>query len=313
LFRKHWDELRGAFHQAEGSPLAGVRGELDRSYRSAGNSIVEILDGEKRIGLATIVNRSGFMLTKASILPECFDCRLADGRVLAGTIARTVRKHDVAVVRIDAADLAPIEWSTAGEPTIGSALALAAADATPALGFISHEPFAFPAEPGHLRAKLRDTDDELQVEELRETPSDSIFMAIPASTLRPGDILLAMDGHSLSNLESYCKYLDVNAGDPAAVSGDAVRLVVRRGDEKVELREVLGPPTFPRLAGQTPRSTGFSRALSVDTNATTEMCGGPLIDRNGEAVGIVIAWRKSGWMLALPADIAKSIANNNAD
>jgi S1-C subfamily serine protease len=138
-------------------------------------------------------------------------------------------------------------------------------------------------------------------------------MAIPASTLRPGDILLAMDGHSLSNLESYCKYLDVNAGDPAAVSGDAVRLVVRRGDEKVELREVLGPPTFPRLAGQTPRSTGFSRALSVDTNATTEMCGGPLIDRNGEAVGIVIAWRKSGWMLALPADIAKSIANNNAD
>ena len=229
--------------------------------------------------------------------------------MLAGTVVRTVRKHDVAVVSIDAADLAPVEWSTAGEPTIGSALALAAADATPTLGFISHEPFAFPAEPGHLSATLRETDDGLQVEKLLEMPSDSIFMAIPASTLRHGDIVLTMDGHPLSNLESCRKYLDVNAGDPAAVSGDSVRLVVRRNDEKIELHEVLGPPTFPRLAGQTPRSTGFSRVLSVDTNATTEVCGGPLIDRNGKAVGIVIAWRKSGWILSLPADVAKSITS----
>lgn len=310
LFREHWDELHAPFHQTDNSLLKPTREELESLYRSARGSIVQILDGEKQVALGTLVGRSGLLLTKASVLPDRFNCRLADGRVLAGTLKRTLREHDVAVVTVDATDLAPIEWSTANDPPVGLAVALAAVDATPTLGFVSHPPFAFPPEPGHLRAKLRDTDDGLQAEKLSETESGSIFIAIPTSTLRQGDILLSINGRPMPNLESYLKLVDVKAGDPVAVSGDSVRLVVRRGEEKIELREVLAPPTFPRLAGQTPRSTGFPRVSSVNTNVTTEICGGPVIDHTGKAIGIAIAWRNNGWLFVLPADILKSIASN---
>lgn len=310
LFREHGEELRAQFHQTDDSPFKQTREELESLCRSARGSVVQILDGEKQVAMGTLVGRNGQLLTKASVLPDRFKCRLADGRLLAGTLIRTLREHDVAVVRVDAADLAPIEWSTSDDPPVGSAVGLVAPDATPVLSFVSHAPFAFPAEPGHLRAKLLGTDDGLQVEKLWELPSGSIFIAIPPSTLLPGDILLSIEGQPISNLEAYLKIVNVKSGDHVAVSGDAVRLVVRRGEEKIELREVLAPPTSPRLAGQTPRSTGFPRVLSVNTNATTEICGGPVIDRTGKATGIVIAWRNNGWLFVLPADILKSIVSN---
>jgi S1-C subfamily serine protease len=312
LFREHWDELHAPFRQSNDSPLAATREEMDRTYRRVGGSIVKILDGENQVALGTIVDRSGLLLTKASVLPDRFNCRLADGRVLPGKVLRTVREHDVAVVKIDADDLAVIEWSTIDEPPVGSATVLALANGEPTLGFVSVAPLAFPSEKGHLRAELRDTDGGLEVKKLSELEmlSDAIFYAIPPCMLEPGDILLNVDGRPTPNFEAYRKLIEDKSGDPVAVSGDAVRLVVSRKGQQIELRDVLGPPTGPRMAGQTPRSTGFPRVLSVNTNATTEMCGGPVIDRTGRAIGIAIAWRNNGWLLVLPADTAKSITTS---
>lgn len=314
LFREHWDELHAPFRQSNDSPLAATREEMDRAYRRVGGSIVAILDGEKQVTLATIVDRSGLLLTKASVLPDRFNCRLADGRVLPGKVLRTVREHDVAVIKIDADDLTVIEWSTVDEPSVGSATALALPDGAPTLGFVSHGPFAFPPEKGHLRAELRDTDGGLEVKKLfeHEKGASGILFAIPPCTLEPGDILLSIDGRPMPNFAAYLNLIESKSGDPAAVSGDAVRLVVSRKGQQVELRDVFGPPYSPRMAGQTPRSTGFPRVLSVNTNATTEMCGGPVIDRGGRAIGIAIAWRNNGWLLVLPAELAKSIATKES-
>ena len=88
--------------------------------------------------------------------------------------------------------------------------------------------------------------------------------------------------------------------------GSACRPARRRADRIA--RSKLGPPTSPRMAGQSPRSTGFPRVLSVNTNTTTDLCGGPVVDREGLAIGVAIAWRNNGWLLVLPADIARSIA-----
>ena len=84
LFRAHWDELHRAFYESDRSPLADTREKLEASYRKAGQSAVEILDGDKRVALATIVRGNGLLLTKASPLPDSFDCRLPGGRVLPG-------------------------------------------------------------------------------------------------------------------------------------------------------------------------------------------------------------------------------------
>lgn len=309
LFRKHWDELHSPFQQSTDSPLATVQDVLHDNYRRGRESIVELLDGDNRIALGTCVDGNGVLLTKASLLSDRFDCRLSDGRVLGGKVLRTVREHDVAVVKVDAVDLKAIEWSTLDDLPVGSVVAIAAADASPTLGFVSNAPFAFPAEKGHLRAEFSETDNGLEVTKVEDLRSSYPFLTIRPSTLRQGDILLSLGEHPTPDREASSKLLDINSNNLVGVSGDIIQLLVNRDGQQVQLREVLAPPfSSPRFAGQTPRSSGFPRVLSVNANATSEMCGGPVMERDGRASGIALGWRNNGWLFVLPAALAKTIA-----
>jgi hypothetical protein len=266
---------------------------------------VEILDGDKTVALGAIVSASGRLITKSSVVPRHPSCRLADGRVLPAKILKTLREWDVAILKIDAQNLPVIQWSRSETLPVGSVVGLAAKSS--ALGFISHPPLSFPAEHGSLAAMLRDTERGVEVEEIIEYPTGSRSAVFTPRPLRKGDIILSIESHPTPNCEELQGLFSDKQPKSFAIAGELVHLVVERQAEKLEFDSVLMPLTWPRGAGQSARCSGFSNVLNVTAKADFNLCGGPAHDRDGLAIGIVIASREAGWLLVLPAAAAQKM------
>ena len=312
LFHKHWDELHATLDQSNASGLAFVKTDIQQAAQASRRSVVEVLDGEKPVALGTIVSVDGRILTKASMLPEVPHCRLSDGRVLPATVIKTVRAHDLAVLKIDAVDLRPVDLSETVAPPVGTLVAAVADSAVTSFGCISHPALSFPSERGWLRARLQDSKQGLEVVELHDMPEGGAFATFGPQLLRKGDVIVSIDDHPTPNREACLALLelDIEKKDPLAIAGDSVRLSVVRDGKPAELGHVLGPPNGPRFAGQSARCSGFAKVYSVTATAESSLCGGPVVDRLGHLIGVAIAWRHSGWLLVLPAAIAKTVASD---
>ncbi len=304
LFREHWDELNAPFEQTADSPLAPIEAELQRIADGVRLSVVDVLDDDKLVALGTVVGTDGRIITKASVLGEAPQCRIADGRVLPAKVVKTLRQHDLAFLKIDAL-LPSVRWSESGDPSAGMPLAVATGKGPSSLCFISNPVLSFTSENARLWGKIRDGAQGVEVTELFDLPLSVPAKAIAPQLLLKGDAVLSIDGHTTPNTDVIAKLLDTAKGDSIAVAGDPVRLVVARDGKHIELRQVLGPP--PWLEGQSARRSGFSRVYSVAVRGGSNLCGGPVVNRDGRAIGVAIASRNKGWLLVLPAAIAKDL------
>jgi serine protease Do len=73
-------------------------------------STVQIFSDGKRSALGTVVDKDGFVLTKASELHGKLECQLIDGRRAEAKLVGIERKLDVAMLKVDWKDLQPIDW-----------------------------------------------------------------------------------------------------------------------------------------------------------------------------------------------------------
>ena len=64
----------------------------------------------KPVALGTVVAEDGFVLTKHSELTEDLEVRLADGRIYEAKLHGLHKATDLAMLKIEAKDLPPIEW-----------------------------------------------------------------------------------------------------------------------------------------------------------------------------------------------------------
>jgi hypothetical protein len=312
LFREHNNELHARFNLNDDSPLASLEAQLQLAGQKGKTSIVEVLDGKTLIALGTIVAADGRILTKASALPETPMCRLAGGRTLPATIVKTLGEHDLAVLQVEANGLSSIEWALAGDPPVGTPVCVVALNSRPTNGVVSLPTMPVPPERGHVRAELGDGDAGLEVIAKAQFPLPTKKWAanFGLEHLEKGDVVVAINGHATPTLASCAQLLDPKTGDPIALSGDVVRISIRRQNQPIEFRELLGPPTQPRPAGQSSRCSGFAKVYNVSAVADADLCGGPVLDRDGCALGVVIASRQKGWLFVLPAAIAQQAADN---
>jgi len=305
LLRRHWDELHAPFDETTASPLATAKADLGRAADVVRRTVVEILDDQNPIALGTVVGRQALILTKASALPEAPRCRLFDGRVLPATVVRTDRAHDLATLKIPATDLPVAQWSNEANPRTGTMIAMAGSGGELAVGFVSHSPLSIPPDRGALWVTLRESPKGLEVAELQKQPFGPSQLG--PSPFHKGDVILTIDGHAITDLKGYSSLIEPTEGDPIAIAGDRLRVVVVREGKKVELRPLLGPQVLPRPGGQSPRYSGFPTAYSVAVDAKSPL-GGPVLDRTGRVMGVAIAWRARGWLLVVPAATAKTVA-----
>jgi serine protease Do len=219
--------------------------------------------------------------------------------------------RDMALLRISA-DLTdgiqPVEWKEEKEQAIGTLVScVTPADFTPLIGVISVSTRKIEPIMGGLAVGLKDAAGGIEVEELIDDLN--LWLRPVPHMLRVGDIITEINGRSLLSKK---EYYDWKIGPPPAfICGEIVPIKFRRAGITQEISYRMRPGYTVSDQLLTPysyRYTGFPRAFACDFAARPELCGSPVIDANGHAIGLLIAKAPFVESFVIPAnEVSKSL------
>jgi len=268
------------------------------------HATVRVLCNGRQVALGAAVDTEGHILTKASQLDGQIICMVRGGRSLPATVVGVSREHDLAMLHVAAKDLAPVRWSSSGAvPPIGSWVAAPGAGKTPAaIGVVSVAPRKIAAPKGVLGVVLGQAKAGPRVVEV--LPDSSAARA----GLRVNDIITAVNGKPTATRRALVDA--VRQYHP----GEVVRLLAKRGNNDTVIAAKLGrapadarPGSHDsqhRMGGQlSDRRTGFPLVFQHDAVVRPTDCGGPLVDLDGNVVGINIARAGRVPNYAVPASV----------
>ncbi len=271
------------------------------------NSTAAIFVGKDQLALGTIVDASGFVLTKLSEIPsDGLECRLADGRKLAARIVGIHDDTDLAMLKIDTRDLSPVLWSDSETPVVGSWLVTPGPEerrSVVSIGVVSAAPRNLPAPSGMLGIRLDDDERGVRIDQV--LPGS----AAEKAELHVNDIVLSINGKAVRTPDELIREVSKHS------AGREMRLSILRNDETLSITATLGDRSLLAPGGQrqdfqrrlgsdvSNRSAGFPSALQHDSVLKANECGGPIIDLDGRVIGINIARSSRVASYALPAAV----------
>jgi serine protease Do len=294
-----------AFDKNQPKVLAAFRPVVEKSAKST----VRVFSQGRRAALGLVVDKEGYVLTKASELDGDLECQLIDGRRAAATLVGIDRKLDLAMLKVEWNDLEAVHWAAddASTPERGAWLITPGLERDPiGIGVVSALSRAIPRASGALGIALEDNPAHAGVE--RIFPKSGAEKA----GLQPGDVITRVDDKTVTNSAELRE--TIFSYEP----GDEVKLGVLRGSETLELTIVLSNfqqmlngerAEFQNSLGGplSERRAGFPLVLQHDTVLKPRDCGGPLVDINGNTVGVNIARAGRVETYALAASVVKPI------
>jgi serine protease Do len=286
-----------------------------------GKSVVRVRSDDKDVALGTVVAADGYVLTKNSeLLPGARPTVvLRDGRKLDAKVTGVDLKHDLAMLKIDAKNLVPVQWGESRSAAVGDLLAAPGpdADAEPvAVGVLSVAaravrprdlpPSTPPANSGYLGVMLEEAEGGARI--VMVTPRSAAANA----GLRERDVVTLIAGTPIIDAETMINTIQHHR------PGEAVTIKVRRGEKEVEVEATLDkrPPEtgFDRRDYQNKlgsalsnRRGGFPQVLQHDMAIRPMDCGGPVVDLDGKAIGVNIARAGRVESYALPAEAVQAL------
>jgi serine protease Do len=270
-------------------------------------STVQIYCDGYHAALGTIVRSDGHIATKASELRGKIEVQLGneDHRREARIVAQD-GPTDLAILKIDAANLPVAPWASGDAPTVGSWLATTSLSKWPAaIGVVSVAARALPPN-GALGIQLAPDEDAARITDVKEG------LAAALAGLRNGDIIRKVDNEAIKGSEQLRKSIRWH------YPGDKVKLLIERSGKLQTIEATLGSLTdvLPRDErsefqnslgndGLSERRTGFPMAIQHDSLLKPKECGGPIVDLTGKVVGLNIARAGRVESYALPASTVK--------
>lgn len=256
---------------------------------------------EREAALGAIVSADGLVLTKASQLPKEVLCRFSNGRTVKAERIAANPELDLALLKVDAADLTPLAWSEA-EIAVGQWLATATQGELPAaIGVVSVRTRSIPRERAVLGVSVSDVDKGAKVMEI--IPDSAAVRA----GVKEGDVILEVGGKEIRNGSDLADRVS------SFRAGETVPLKLLRAEKTVELEATLTRrPSEPsnrgliqnQLGGElSTRRDGFPSAIQHDTVLRPEDCGGPVVGLDGKPLGLNIARAGRTESYALPASV----------
>jgi serine protease Do len=252
-------------------------------------STAQIYADGYRAALGAVVDKDGYIVTKASELKGKIEAQLPGGKRLEATIVGRDPALDLAVLKIDATELPVIAWSET-TPPVGSWLVTPGIENNPvAIGVVSVSPRKIPAPSGALGISLAAVDTPARVEDV--IPGS----AAERAGLEAGDVIVEVNDTSIEGRQHLVE--TIRSYQP----GDKVKLVIRRDGERQTVNATLGTMAQfshggdrsefqNNLGGQlSERRAGFGLVLQHDSVLKPSECGGPIVDLDGKAVGLNIA------------------------
>ncbi len=303
LFVTHWDRLAAGEiweHVVRGRDHADVRGLFRPAVESVADAVLRIESDGEESALGTVVAADGWILTKASELTGEITCHLADGRELEARIVGVDEQYDLAMLKIEAADLPAVVFGEA-DPAVGELVVAAGPDADPlAVGVISVPRRPIPPPRGMLGVSLRNVDGAVVVESVMD---DS---AAQRAGIQANDRVTHVNGERVTDSEEMASLIG------ALRVGDRVRLAIERDAEAIDIETRLGRVESNAgdrrqrqnysAGGVSDRRDSFPMVLQHDMVLRPADCGGPLLTLDGSVVGINIARGGRTETYSVPSD-----------
>ncbi|NBO93276.1 MAG: PDZ domain-containing protein [Planctomycetia bacterium] len=308
---------------AQGVPNGTRRSpEMLQAFRSivtnASRSTVRVKGDGKEVALATVVSPDGLLITKYSELERKgkLTCDLRDGRQVEAKIVGIESKYDLALLKVEASGLTPVEWVSSSKAEAGDWLATPGPGDSPlavgVVGVPTRKPGKrdYPANPpdsnsGYLGVFLKDGEGPATIGGLEKTG--------PAAKagLKVDDIILSVAGRKVANAEKLIETVQKYK------AGEKVTLKIKRNgpngsEEEIDLelgKRPAAPGGFDRgdfqnKMGSTlsKKRQGFPVILQHDMVVKPTDCGGPVVNLEGKAVGVNIARAGRTESYAIPSE-----------
>jgi len=277
----------------------------------ARKSVAAVLVDGKRVAFATAVSSDGTLVTKAStIAGKEFQIGLGGDRHVAGKLVKISKDYDVALIRADTDTLVPIKWAT-DTPALqlGEFVAAVGKQAEPAaIGVVSVLTRNLDEKKqGYLGVQTVTSEKGIRLVRVQsDTP------AARAGLLK-GDVVVSIGGTHARSTAQFAKLIAQHKPDSKVV------LKILRGDKEINKTVTLADrSSLAVMPGQqqmmnrlgtrlSKKRSGFKRALQHDCPIEPEDCGGPLVDLDGDVVGINIARAGRIKSYAIPADAIRKM------
>ncbi len=269
----------------------------------AWKSTVRVLSDRKQLALGLVVDRDGWILTKASQLTDGnLTCQCFDGKKIPAKLSITNRELDLAVLKIERTDLPAVVWHPENSAPVGAWLATTTTSKTPiGVGVVSVGPRRINSGKPMLGITMAEATERQGVFVSDVVQGSGAYQA----GIEKGDIIVSINGTPLSDRNSLSSKI---AGLEA---GQRISVVVNRNEKNITVEaQLMDLPSHlfdqeeMEVNGSiSARSGGFSKAFQHDTVLLPHQCGGPLIDSRGRVVGINIARAGRVNSYALPLDL----------
>ncbi len=282
-----------------------VRSAFRDVVADASKATVEVRSDGKRVAFGGIVGRDGWVVTKADEVKGPVTCRLKDGREFDARLVGVDRAFDLAMLKIEADDLAVLNLKRDNDADVGEWVATVSTSRDPiAVGVVSVDSRLIRKQRGWLGIQLDVSTTDPRVTRVFE---DS---AAEAAGVRVNDLIVEINEIATPTREKL--FRTIGEFGP----GDTLALQVERAGEKLSLQAVLTPPVkgmgiddrsrFQNNLGSelSNRRFGFDSAFQHDTVLKPTDCGGPLVDLEGRVVGFNIARSGRTESYAIPANVA---------
>jgi serine protease Do len=307
----------------EGNRLPDALGQIkDEAYKTstkvlsafravedkARNSTVKVLCDGKEAALGTVVGADGYVLTKNSELKGKLICKLPGGQEAKATIVGVDDSFDLAMLKVEAKGLVPVQWDESKLAPVGHWLASAGTTERPVgIGVVSvatRKGSRDLTRSGYLGILLAEAEGGVKISEVMPDT------AAAKAGLKANDIVVALGGKAVKDVPNFIE--EVGQHKP----GEEVTLRVKRGDVEKEIKATLGkrPPEASRADIQntmggplSTRRAGFPTFLQHDTVLKPTECGGPVIDLDGRAVGVNIARAGRVESYAIPSEVLRPL------
>ena len=287
---------------------ATVTGAFRDVTASSNQSTVRVLCDGLQTALGIVVRGDGYILTKASELSGKLECVLSDGTRLPAIKVAQRDQYDLALLRVAKGDLIEVRWSNSPAPPVGSWLVTTNLEPLPiAIGVVSAPPHVSPNPQAVLGVRMGSVERGVRVNHVM--PGTGAARA----GVREGDVISTINGRNADSPDAITQIIrGLQPGDRVTLAvlreQEPLTLVATLGDmtrlgglDQAELMDSLGGPLSRRRAG-------FPSVIQHDSVVRPRECGGPLVDLDGNAVGVNIARASRVATLALPADLTKRVA-----
>lgn len=286
------------------APDSEIREAFEPVVDQVRQSVLTVIaDGDPR-GLATVIDRDGLALAKASELVghEELVVKLEAGEEYPATILNIDRINDLALLKIETERaLIPVVFVDE-KLKMGEWIVCPGPEARPrAVGIIATIPRGIEAPQLVLGVRLRPHPEGMLVDSLSQG-----YGAAEAG-IQEDDVITHVDNKKVIAIQQVAERL------AAYGSGDTVEVHVARDGRsltmQVELREIQPDPRsrserMNRMGGEvSSRNSGFENVVQHDAEIEPEDCGGPLVNIDGEVVGLNIARAGRIASYALPTDL----------